>query len=347
MKAKGYLKHITKRGRELLARKDMQPAIKLFEKATKASRAHSKLASESLDKYGDHGSHISGVLRDHFPKDVKDKLRQHARDINTHADAAYYARPKGVRNTTMQALAGAVATKTGTGFYGPQANPKGRKKMAKKRRTAKQRAATKKLVAMNKKRRGKKTKTARRKVSARRKTTRKTKKNPAPRVTIKRLENRIKYLNEQLGRPIAPYTKDKSGKFKANIGNLHLAEEYGGVGLYEMATAGGGVNNIAGGIMTKRELDNFISGMMARELVQQTSRGKKNPGRAKSRAANKFSIWTVSGKRTTGLATSNVFTTKAGAQKYCRDFLSQNRSYAIVNSRLTSVGVNRLLQGKA
>lgn len=123
MKKKGYLKHITKRGRELLARKDMQPSIKLFEKATKASRAHSKLASESLDKYGDHGSHISGVLRDHFPKDVKDKLRKHARDINTHADAAYYARPKGVRNTTMQALAGAVATKTGTGFYGPQANP--------------------------------------------------------------------------------------------------------------------------------------------------------------------------------------------------------------------------------
>jgi hypothetical protein len=172
VKAKGYRKHITKRGRELLARADMQPAIKLFEKATKASRAHSKLASESLDKYGDHGSHISGVLRDHFPKDVKDKLRKHARDINKYADAAYYARPKGVRNTTMQALAGAVATKTGTGFYGPQANPKGKRKMAKKKRSAKQLANDKRLGRMAKarakKKRGGRRKVAKRKVTKRR-----------------------------------------------------------------------------------------------------------------------------------------------------------------------------------
>jgi len=180
-RASGYRKHITKRGRELLARKDMQPAIKLFEKATRASRAHSKLVSESMDEYGDQGPQISGIIREHFPTDVKNRLRKLARDINKYADAAYYARPKGVRNTTMQALAGAVATKTGTGFYGPRGeNPKrkGTKAMAKKRRTAKQRAATKKMIAANRARLRKKTKTARRKTTGRKKTRRKTRRNP-------------------------------------------------------------------------------------------------------------------------------------------------------------------------
>lgn len=180
-RASGYRKHITKRGRELLARKDMQPAIKLFEKATRASRAHSRLVSESMDKYGDQGPQISGIIREHFPTDVKNRLRKLARDINKYADAAYYARPKGVRNTTMQALAGAVATKTGTGFYGPAAeNPKrkGTKTMARKKpRTAKQRAATKKMLAANRARLRKKTKTARRKTRGR-KVRRKVRRNP-------------------------------------------------------------------------------------------------------------------------------------------------------------------------
>jgi hypothetical protein len=113
---------------ELLKRKDLQAAAKLFAKATKASRAHSKLTSESLDKYGDHGPQISGVIRDHFPKGVKDKLRTLAREVSKHSDAAYTARPKGVRLTTMRELSRAVATKTGHGFYGPTGDRKMRKK---------------------------------------------------------------------------------------------------------------------------------------------------------------------------------------------------------------------------
>ncbi len=258
-------RHVTKRGRELLARKDMQPAIKLFEKATRASRAHYRLVSDSMDEYGDQGPQISGIVREHFPTDVKNRLRKLSRDINKYADAAYYARPKGVRNTTMQALAGAVATKTGTGFYGPQANParakgmtggamnkrldaldkqssrvtdqliaagRGREKWSetmratdplarklqkihaemsnirdeiglrfgpgqrrapagarrklkgnptmarKKTRTAKQRAATKKMIAANRARLRKKTKTARRKTRGRKTARRKTRRNP-------------------------------------------------------------------------------------------------------------------------------------------------------------------------
>lgn len=65
----------------------------------------------------------------------------------------------------------------GVRFQGrPISNPKRKRTVAKKRRTAKQIAATRKLVAFNKKRRKKKTKTARRKTvrrKVRRKTTRK------------------------------------------------------------------------------------------------------------------------------------------------------------------------------
>ncbi len=106
---------------KLLARKDLQRATRLFAKATAASRKHSNLTRNALEKYGDHGPQISGVIRDHFPQHVKDELRRLARDVTEYSNAGYEARPKGVRQSTMRELASEVARRGGSGFYGPQA----------------------------------------------------------------------------------------------------------------------------------------------------------------------------------------------------------------------------------
>ena len=82
------------------------------------------------------------------------------------------------------------------------------------------------------------------------------------RITNKLLEKRVELLNNMLDRPTEPY-QQIDGKLKANIGNIYLDHAYGGVGLYEMANDGGGVKNITYGHMTKRELDNFITGMLS------------------------------------------------------------------------------------
>jgi len=49
---------------------------------------HAALVDEALAKYGDHGSLISGVIRDHFPDDVKDQLRYFAHGGSYLADAS-------------------------------------------------------------------------------------------------------------------------------------------------------------------------------------------------------------------------------------------------------------------
>ncbi len=91
-----------------------------FELACDASRRHSAAAAEALAKYGDHGAQISGCVRDHFPEDVKNELRNWARSVSVLSDAAYAARPARVRTATIRRLGQEVATRDGSGFYGPQ-----------------------------------------------------------------------------------------------------------------------------------------------------------------------------------------------------------------------------------
>lgn len=95
--------------------------VRHFANSCKASREHSQLASDSLSKFGDDGSLISGVVRDHFPKPVKDKLRDLARTVTRESDAAYAARPKRIRLTTIRQIGNLVARRDGSGFYGPRA----------------------------------------------------------------------------------------------------------------------------------------------------------------------------------------------------------------------------------
>lgn len=95
-------------------------AQRQFEAACMSSRMHSELAAKALAIYGDHGPLISGCIRDHFPEDTKANLRFWARSVSKHSDLAHAAKPKRIRRATIIALGRAVATRDGSGFYGPQ-----------------------------------------------------------------------------------------------------------------------------------------------------------------------------------------------------------------------------------
>ena len=92
----------------------------LFALACAASRYHSMMAQNALRAYGSHGPAISGCVRDHFPAHIKDDLRAAARRVTEYSDAGYAARPPYVRRATMVKLARLIATRDGSGYYGPQ-----------------------------------------------------------------------------------------------------------------------------------------------------------------------------------------------------------------------------------
>jgi len=83
------------------------------------------------------------------------------------------------------------------------------------------------------------------------------------RISEKDLEAVIKRINIILKAPLEPYVKTGS-KFKAQIGNYHLAIEGGGFHLQKMSCKNGSVSRILYGA-TKTELYNniqsFISGL--------------------------------------------------------------------------------------
>ena len=91
-----------------------------FEDACRASRRHNEFAASQLRVFGDHGPDISAVVRDHFPEDRKATLRALARQVTEASDRAHAARPKGVRQATINLIGRLVATRDGSGFYGPQ-----------------------------------------------------------------------------------------------------------------------------------------------------------------------------------------------------------------------------------
>jgi len=159
------------------------------------------------------------------------------------------------------------------------------KSIMKKKRSAKQLANDKRLGRMAKARHAKKRgkKVSRKKVSR--------KKNP-DRITDAWLEKRVGLLNDMLGRPKTQYTKKADGGLTGNRGNLFIDHAYGGVKVAEMAGNGTGENNISDGYVPKKELNNFINGMIAAVRLQQT---KRNPVKKKTtRKANPDSnLWIV------------------------------------------------------
>ncbi len=83
------------------------------------SRAHSKLAALAFKRYGDQGSMISGVVRDHFPKPMKDRLRDISRKVGKLLDESFYDwRLAGKHHATWIRLKDATIQKYGRGYYG-------------------------------------------------------------------------------------------------------------------------------------------------------------------------------------------------------------------------------------
>ncbi len=103
--------------KSLLARLDLMNAAQRFKRCFAASREHNRLVAAALKKYGDHGSQISGVIRDHFPPRVKARLRNLCAHMNAESDAGFALRPRGVRKATMLRLYNAVRERDGSGFY--------------------------------------------------------------------------------------------------------------------------------------------------------------------------------------------------------------------------------------
>lgn len=89
-----------------------------------------------------------------------------------------------------------------------------------------------------------------------------TTKNP-DRITQAWLDKRVDLLNDMLGRPKTQYTKKAGGGLIGNGGHLFIDHAYGGVKVAEMSGGGTGENNISDGYVPKRELNNFINGMIA------------------------------------------------------------------------------------
>lgn len=106
--------------RNLLNDPKFDKATERFALACAASRKHSKLAKAALAKYGEHGAPTSGCVREHFPQDVKDDLRALAAECTRWSQLAWQAKPPRVHASTMRKLASQVATRDGSGFYGPQ-----------------------------------------------------------------------------------------------------------------------------------------------------------------------------------------------------------------------------------
>jgi hypothetical protein len=80
------------------------------------------------------------------------------------------------------------------------------------------------------------------------------------RVSIYDLHKQAEELNRMTGNKKETYTRDKNGDFKANIGTFYISQEYGGVSLYRITTKGGGVSDLFGYHMPKKDLYNRING---------------------------------------------------------------------------------------
>ena len=71
------------------------------------------------------------------------------------------------------------------------------------------------------------------------------------RIKLQWIESLVDQLNEATNNQVTSYTK-VGDKFTANIGNYHLYQAYGAVGLHKMVNQGGGVTEIFG-LGSKRE----------------------------------------------------------------------------------------------
>jgi hypothetical protein len=72
-------------------------------------------------------------------------------------------------------------------------------------------------------------------------------------ITDKDLQAAVDRINRMMKTPAEPYAK-VDDKYVAQIGCYHLSHAYGEVALHCMYNDGGGVSDVFGGHMPKREL---------------------------------------------------------------------------------------------
>ena len=78
-----------------------------------------------------------------------------------------------------------------------------------------------------------------------------------PRITNRQLDNLVNQINEAMGTPMEPYTKNSAGEYKPQANNYHLSGAYGGVSLHKMSATKGcsGISDVFScGHITKRDL---------------------------------------------------------------------------------------------
>lgn len=88
------------------------------------------------------------------------------------------------------------------------------------------------------------------------------------RITLKDLEAQVNRINKMTNSPLTPWRKE-DGKMRANIGNYHLDQAYGGIKLVRMDNEGGGISLVSrNGYGTKRELyiwmEAYLTGLESR-----------------------------------------------------------------------------------
>ena len=79
----------------------------------------------------------------------------------------------------------------------------------------------------------------------------------AERITEKNLEAMVKIVNEVKGVPTEAFS---DGRW--NIGTCYIDHAYGGVALYQVINESGGVSDLFGYHMPKRELYNRMNGYL-------------------------------------------------------------------------------------
>lgn len=106
---------VISRNNDLIA----QTAEQLLVLAYAHSRAHTELAKLAMEQHSDHGSLIAGCVRDHFPTEVKDRLRNLALEIGPLMDESKRIwRKSGKHLRTWIRLKDQVVARDGKGYYG-------------------------------------------------------------------------------------------------------------------------------------------------------------------------------------------------------------------------------------
>ena len=98
----------------ILRRQILTRAERILARASYASRLHGEIFRASEALYGNHGSFISGVGREHFPSNVKDRMRRLAHTASASGFAYALIRACG-RGTTYYAK---LRAGHAFGFYG-------------------------------------------------------------------------------------------------------------------------------------------------------------------------------------------------------------------------------------